>query len=39
MSQRGFEIVSAYQNAGLKLPERQTANAAGYDFLPGKISC
>lgn len=32
MSQRGFEIVSAYQNAGLKLPERQTANAAGYDF-------
>ncbi|MFD1393505.1 dUTP diphosphatase [Lacticaseibacillus jixianensis] len=32
MRTRGFEIVSAYVNAGVKLPERQTKNAAGYDF-------
>lgn len=32
MRTRGFEIVSAYRNAGVKLPERQTKNAAGYDF-------
>ncbi|WP_461215461.1 dCTP deaminase/dUTPase family protein [Lacticaseibacillus sp. GG6-2] len=32
MKQRGFEIVSAYADQGLKLPERQTKNAAGYDF-------
>ncbi|KRN22962.1 hypothetical protein [Lacticaseibacillus camelliae] len=32
MRTRGFEIVSAYQNAGVKLPARQTKNAAGYDF-------
>lgn len=32
MRTRGFEIVSAYEHAGVKLPERQTKNAAGYDF-------
>ncbi|MFD1485185.1 dUTP diphosphatase [Lacticaseibacillus baoqingensis] len=32
MSTRGFEIVSAYADAGLQLPQRQTQNAAGYDF-------
>lgn len=32
MKQRGFEIVSRYQNAGLNVPKRQTINAAGYDF-------
>lgn len=29
---RGFEIVSSYQDAGLKLPYRTTQRAAGYDF-------
>ncbi|WP_179395842.1 dUTP diphosphatase [Lacticaseibacillus absianus] len=32
MPTRGFEIVSAYRDQGLHLPERQTKNAAGYDF-------
>ena len=27
-----FEIISKYENAGLHLPKRATANAAGYDF-------
>jgi dUTP pyrophosphatase len=30
--QRGFEIVSHYQEAGLALPVRATAHAAGYDL-------
>lgn len=29
---RGFEVVSRYQNKGINLPQRQTKNAAGYDF-------
>jgi len=29
---RGFEIVSAYANAGINLPERKTAASAGYDL-------
>lgn len=29
---RGFEIVTAKQDQGLHLPQRQTAQAAGYDF-------
>jgi dUTP pyrophosphatase len=29
---RGFEIVSAKQNQGIKLPQRQTKSAAGYDL-------
>ncbi len=29
---RGFEIVSAKRNQGLKLPQRQTKSAAGYDL-------
>ncbi|WP_262315043.1 dCTP deaminase/dUTPase family protein [Lacticaseibacillus parakribbianus] len=32
MHTRGFEIVSEFADAGVKLPERQTQNAAGYDF-------
>ena len=28
-----FELVSKYQNSGLPLPERKTANSAGYDFV------
>lgn len=29
---RGFEIVSSKQDQGLSLPQRQTKQAAGYDF-------
>ncbi|MTV82372.1 dUTP diphosphatase [Secundilactobacillus folii] len=29
---RGFEIVSSYRNADLRLPYRTTQRAAGYDF-------
>lgn len=29
---RGFEIVSAYAGKGIQLPERKTANSAGYDL-------
>lgn len=32
MHTRGFEVVSAFENQGVKLPERQTQHAAGYDF-------
>ena len=32
MRKRGFEIVSKYRDAGLNLPQRQTAASAGYDF-------
>lgn len=32
MKTRGFEVVSRYQNKGINLPQRQTKNAAGYDF-------
>jgi dUTP pyrophosphatase len=29
---RGFEIISAYKDAGITLPERKTALSAGYDI-------
>ncbi|MDR2976615.1 MAG: dUTP diphosphatase [Streptococcaceae bacterium] len=29
---RGFEIVSKYKDAGIKLPQRATGQAAGYDL-------
>jgi dUTP pyrophosphatase len=32
MRRRGFEIVEAYKNAGISLPERKTALSAGYDI-------
>jgi dUTP pyrophosphatase len=32
MRKRGFELVTAYQSAGLTLPERKTARSAGYDI-------
>ena len=32
MKKRGFEIVAKYADAGLNLPQRQTKQAAGYDF-------
>src|SRR5574339_360275 len=32
MKTRGFELVTTYQDAGLTLPVRSTAHAAGYDF-------
>lgn len=30
---RGFEIVEAYKQAGITLPERKTAASAGYDMV------
>ncbi|MCX7779328.1 MAG: dUTP diphosphatase [Negativicutes bacterium] len=32
MKQRGFEVVSAYRDAGITLPERKTPRSAGYDI-------
>lgn len=32
MKQRGFEILSSYQNKNISLPERKTALSAGYDI-------
>ncbi len=32
MRERGFEIVSSYQNKGINLPKRQTLHSAGYDL-------
>lgn len=32
MKNRGFEIISIYQNQQIKLPQRATKGAAGYDF-------
>ncbi|NLZ61581.1 MAG: dUTP diphosphatase [Acholeplasmataceae bacterium] len=32
MAVRGFEIVSAYQKEGIRLPKRSTINSAGYDL-------
>ena len=29
---RGFKIAKGFENSNIKLPERQTKNAAGYDF-------
>lgn len=33
MKTRGFELVTAYENAGIDLPARSTAHAVGYDFI------
>lgn len=46
MPTRGFEIIEAYKQAGITLPERKTALSAGYDIstaetvtlLPGSVS-
>lgn len=43
---RGFEIVSAFEGKGIHLPERKTADSAGYDIesavdadiFPGKVA-
>jgi dUTP pyrophosphatase len=32
MKERGFEIISSYQDQNIKVPQRATAGAAGYDF-------
>ncbi|MEN6411151.1 MAG: dUTP diphosphatase [Veillonellales bacterium] len=32
MQQRGFEIITAYLDADISLPTRQTAHSAGYDM-------
>lgn len=32
MRNRGFEIINAYKDAGISLPERKTALSAGYDL-------
>ncbi|HHB2481371.1 TPA: hypothetical protein ACORDH_002822 [Bacillus cereus] len=29
---RGFEVAKGFEDKGINLPERQTANSAGYDF-------
>ena len=46
MKVRGFEIVSAWADKNIRLPERKTAQSAGYDIeaaadttlLPGKVT-
>ncbi len=46
MRSRGFEIVSRWEGQGIRLPERKTADSAGYDIesaedaelLPGKVT-
>ncbi len=32
MKTRGFEIIKAYENKGISLPERKTGGSAGYDI-------
>ena len=32
MDIRGFEVVSAYEDADINLPQRKTAESAGYDI-------
>lgn len=32
LKQRGFEVVSEYEDKGINLPVRATQNSAGYDF-------
>lgn len=32
MRKRGFEVVSAFKDQNIQLPQRATENAAGYDF-------
>lgn len=36
MRKRGFEIIKAYEAAGLSLPQRKTAASAGYDLAAAK---
>ena len=31
MRERGFEVAKGFENAGINLPVRKTANSAGYD--------
>ena len=46
MKIRGYEFISSFQDAGLKLPQRQTPLSAGYDIAsaedvilyPGKVT-
>ena len=46
MRSRGFEVVSAWEKEGIRLPVRKTAPSAGYDIesgrdmdiLPGKVT-
>ncbi len=46
MRNRGFELIAAYKDSGLPLPERKTAASAGYDITaaadvllpPGRVS-
>jgi hypothetical protein len=38
MRTRGFEIISSYLNAGIKLPQRETAHSAGYYIEAAKTS-
>lgn len=39
MRQRGFEIISAYADAGLELPTRKTGSSAGYDLQSAEDVC
>lgn len=32
MKERGFEVITAYQDKGISLPQRKTAKSAGYDL-------
>ena len=32
MAKRGFEVAKGFEDKGINLPKRGTANAAGYDF-------
>ncbi|GCF94208.1 dUTP diphosphatase [Enterococcus florum] len=32
MKKRGFEVISAYQDQNIQVPQRATRHAAGYDF-------
>jgi len=36
MRQRGFEIVTGWQDKGIQLPQRKTAASAGYDLAAGE---
>lgn len=38
MKTRGFERVTAYENAGIDLPLRSTVHAAGYDFIAAETT-
>lgn len=36
MRSRGFEVVSAWEKEGIRLPARKTASSAGYDIESGR---